>query len=106
MVGMGSLLWSRPQVSMESLVTSTMVMPLLSQWAHLPWEVGIVVHRIQSWTNLMPYPPPVCTRWHSASQAAAGSCQLSFSLISLYLASMVCGIFSSKVVSTSVDGGM
>lgn len=29
----------------KGLVTAIMAIPLWYQWAHLPWQVGLVVHR-------------------------------------------------------------
>ena len=107
---MNSLLWNRPQIQVfkNRLNSSITVMPLLHQWAHLAWQVRVVVFGVQQLVQQQNTAVLLCGL-HSAFQCMntslwGGSLPTNPRLNSLRPATKVQGAFSNRIVLPSYGG--
>lgn len=85
----------------EWLVTSITVVPLSHSWAPSVWCIGFVVFKFTSmydYQRLVSPSSPDSTFWcHESFHVSLG-------LVSLYLVTNMCAVFSNRVLSFSSDG--
>jgi hypothetical protein len=95
-----------PRTEIWLLTIPPIVVPLLHQWEHLAWQVGIMVLSISSPVRpLMLYPEAAYTAPSSTKNLVAMTLQVrSASSVYLCIAFHVCGVFSNRVFLSSSCG--